>query len=364
MNGSRILRHVLFWTVFYLSALFHETYFSSSFSKTPSWDLFFQIAFSQLLLFLIKAAVVYYSIYYLIPSWSQHRSSNIISDKQGYLNVRYLIHFIIVLLLGALFMRITVQLIVWPIVFHEPVAKLSFISLLARYMYSLFDLVPVALTAVAIKLVQLQMRALQTKHVLVQEKLNSELLYLKSQTNPHFLFNTLNSIYVLSRKQDKNAPEAIMQLSKMLRYILHEPLNSLNPISKEIELINDFIALQKLRFQDHIDVSFNVNLDSSKSAISPLLLLPLVENAFKHSNGSEMNIQISIEVLNEKLEFRVINNMEIDSLKEEKASEGIGLSNIKRQLELLYRNYTFSTHVNGNHFHADLSIDLTSFIHV
>lgn len=362
MYWARGTRHLLFWTVFFLSALFHETYFSASFSRSPEWGIFLQIVSSQALMFLVKAAVVYYSIYVLIPAWyaEQTVALNSAFNKPDRSNVGFLIRFILVLLVGAMLMRLMMQFVIWNHIFHEERQALSVASHLARYFYSLFDLIPVSVTAVAVKLGQLQVRALKNETILVQEKLKSELLYLKSQTNPHFLFNTLNSIYVLSRKQDTNTPAAIMQLSKILRYILYEPIQSMNPIHKEIDLITDYIALQKLRFQEYIRVEFDVDTDNHQQEISPLLLLPLVENAFKHSNDTEISIHITLTLKNGKLDFIVSNSFSDHQAGEEGQREGIGLSNIRRQLAILYRHYTFDTQKENGQFKVTLHLDLNS----
>lgn len=366
MNWARGTRHFIFWTVFFLSAVFHESYFSASFSESRDWNIFFKIVLSQALLFLIKAAVVYYSIYVLIPSWSAGQNVALQSSfkKPDRSNVRHLIRFILVLLAGALLMRLVVQHIIWKHIFQEGWRIVSLASLVARYFYSLFDLIPVAVTAVAIKLMQLQVRALQHESVLMQEKLKSELLYLKSQTNPHFLFNTLNSIYVLSRKQDHNAAAAILQLSKILRYILYEPVQRTNPIRKEIELISDYIALQKMRFQEYIQVSFEVETDDDHQEISPLLLLPLVENAFTHSNDTEIAIQIKLILQRGQLSFHVSNTLSDHQVEDGEQRQGIGLSNMKRQLAILYNHYTFDAHTQDGLFKVALHIDLTSLRHV
>jgi sensor histidine kinase YesM len=366
MNWARLTRHICFWALFFLSALFHEIYFSASFSESIDWHLFFKVVTSLVLTFMIKAAVVYYSIYVLIPQWSAGqtvalRTAFKAADRS---NARYLVRFILVLLTGALLLRLMMQGVIWKYVFQEEPQALSLTGLAARYIYSLFDLIPVALTAVAIKLVQLQMRALRQETVLVQEKVKSELLYLKSQTNPHFLFNTLNSIYVLSRKQDSNAPEAILHLSKILRYILYEPIARTNPIRKEIDLIRDYIALQKLRFQDHIQVDFHIDIDDDQQEISPLLLLPLVENAFTHSNDTEIRVQIRLTLKARKLDFMVTNIIADHEAQEPDAREGIGLSNMKRQLAILYKTHGFKTEKTAGKFRVDLHIDLTSISYV
>ncbi len=189
----------------------------------------------------------------------------------GKSSLKYLLEFILVLFAGTLFIRLIVQYVVWPHIFGNEIRSLSFTNLLARHLYSLFDLIPIALAAVAIKLVQLRISALKQETMLVHEKVKSELQYLKAQTNPHFLFNTLNGIYALSRKQDVHTPTAIMNLSKILRYMLYETSQRMNPIRDELALITDYIALQKLRFQDHLTITLTKDLDDENAGISPLL---------------------------------------------------------------------------------------------
>jgi LytS/YehU family sensor histidine kinase len=270
----------------------------------------------------------------------------------------------LVLLVGAFFIRLLVQNVVWVYIFSGEVRNLTFANILARYLYSLFDLIPITLVAVAIKLVQLRVRALKQEAVLVSEKLRSELGYLKAQTNPHFLFNTLNGIYALSRKQDHNTPAAILNLSKILRYMLYETSHMTNPLRDELQLVTDYIALQKLRFQEHLTMTFTKYIEDESVEISPLLLLPLVENAFKHSNGLETIIDIKVRQHNQFFEFHVSNNLSEQPETEEPAHDGIGLSNIKRQLAILYKDYTFKAAKNLTHFDVDLTIDLSTYAHV
>ena len=114
------------------------------------------------------------------------------------------------------------------------------------------------------------------------EKQAAELNYLKSQTNPHFLFNTLNNIYSLARDKSDLAPESILRLSKMLRFMLYETGGEYIAIEQELKIITDYIALEKLRYDESLRINFNHDLEDMKQAIPPLLLIPLVENAFKH----------------------------------------------------------------------------------
>ena len=173
------------------------------------------------------------------------------------------------------------------------------------------------------------------------EKQEAELNYLKSQTNPHFLFNTLNNIYSLARDKSDLAPESILRLSKILRFMLYETSGEYIAIEQELKIISDYIALEKLRYDDSLRVNFNHDIEDMKQALPPLLLIPLVENAFKHGVSETRNhpfVDIHLSVNKRQLVFVVKNSTEAFS-GEGKVKENIGLSNLRRQLELLYTDY-------------------------
>ena len=366
MQSKRSFRHLIFWALFFFISLFNELYFSSSFSNHPNWESFVNGTYSQALLFSVKMLVVYYSIYSIIPRWSAHQSTMTAKPFQAPARstIKYLLEFIFVLLAGAFLMRLLVQGVIWEYVFPGEERNLTFASLLGRYLYSLFDLIPITLVAVAIKLVQLRVSALKQETILVQEKIKSELQYLKAQTNPHFLFNTLNGIYALSRKQDAQTPAAIMNLSKILRYMLYETSHRTNPLRDELQLISDYIALQKLRFQEHLTINFITDIEDENAGISPLLLLPLVENAFKHSNGLDTHIDIRVSEAGDILKFSISNTLTEQPDEHPLIKDGIGLSNIKRQLAILYKDYTFSASKTETEFTVDLMIRLNSYAYV
>jgi len=196
------------------------------------------------------------------------------------------------------------------------------------------------------------------------EKQEAELNYLKSQTNPHFLFNTLNNIYSLARDKSDLAPESILRLSKMLRFMLYETGGAYIAIEHEIKIINDYIELEKLRYDESLQVNFNHNLEDMKQAIPPLLLIPLVENAFKHGvseTRSRPFVDIHLTVSKRQLVFVVKNSSESFS-ETGNVKENIGLSNLRRQLELLYKEYDLSVQQNDSVFTAVLKINLASHV--
>lgn len=198
---------------------------------------------------------------------------------------------------------------------------------------------------------------------LVIEKKASELNYLKSQTNPHFLFNTLNNIYALARDKSDLAPESLLRLSGILRYMLYETQVELVPVAKETDIIRDYIELEKIRYDQSLKVSFVCTGDYEKKEIPPLLMIPLVENAFKHGVSETMNnpfIDISLIIENNRLRFEVINSVDeqgaVSTVK-----ENIGLSNLRRQLELLFSDYELKAEYQGSRFFAGIWINLDSY---
>ncbi|HOS48474.1 MAG TPA: histidine kinase [Bacteroidia bacterium] len=172
---------------------------------------------------------------------------------------------------------------------------------------------------------------------LENQRLSAELSFLKSQVNPHFLFNTLNNIYALSVNSDPVASESILKLSQLLRYILQEAQSENVSINKEIEHLKQYIDLQKLRFTKKVNVNFEVTTDASGFSIAPLLLLPFVENAFKYgiSAHEASKIDIMLSFKGSIFEFSVKNTLNNGSIAEIE-STGIGVENVRKRLELSY----------------------------
>lgn len=194
------------------------------------------------------------------------------------------------------------------------------------------------------------------------EKKEAELNYLKAQTNPHFLFNTLNNIYSLAREKNDLAPESILRLSKILRFMLYETGDDFIAIDNELKVISDYIALEKLRYDDSIVVTIKTDVENSKQLLPPLLLIPLVENAFKHGVSETRNkpfVSIDLTVKQQQLLFNVKNSTEKNTASHE-VKENIGLSNLRRQLALLYKDYDLYVGQEDIIFTSTLRINLTS----
>ena len=195
------------------------------------------------------------------------------------------------------------------------------------------------------------------------EKQEAELNYLRSQTNPHFLFNTLNNIYSLSRDKSDLAPESILRLSKILRFMLYETGGAYVAIEQELKIITDYIELEKLRYDESLKVNFNYDVEDMKQSLPPLILIPLVENAFKHGvseTRSRPYVDIHLSVKHRQLTFVVKNSTE--DITEHSVKENIGLSNLRRQLQLLYTDYDLSVQPGKSVFIATLKINLASHV--
>ncbi len=196
---------------------------------------------------------------------------------------------------------------------------------------------------------------------IAKEKAEAELNFLKSQINPHFLFNSLNSVYFLIDKQNEEARNALHRFSEMLRYQLYECNGEKIPVEKELKFLNDFVNLQSLRLNDKTQVTFNYGADVKNFSIEPLLLIPFVENAFKHlsHHTSRQNaIDIKLERQNGELVFSVANTMENEK-DADASSGGIGLVNVQRRLQLLYpHNHRLQLQKKGGWFFMELAVQI------
>jgi two-component system LytT family sensor kinase len=203
----------------------------------------------------------------------------------------------------------------------------------------------------------------QAQQQLRIEKQAAELNYLRAQTNPHFLFNTLNNIYSLTRDKSDLAPESILRLSKILRFMLYETGSSFISIEQELKIITDYIALESLRYDESLRINFNHDIEDLKQAIPPLLLIPMVENAFKHGASetrSQPFVDIHLSLNKRQLTFIVKNSSEASP--ERTIKENIGLSNLRRQLELLYSDFNLTVLQGDAVFTATLKINLASHV--
>ena len=191
------------------------------------------------------------------------------------------------------------------------------------------------------------------------KQVQTELELLKAQVNPHFLFNTLNNLYGMAKKQDKATADGIAGLAHLMRYMIHDSKADKISLQKEIEQIQRLIELQKLRFSenDEIDIKFRVEGDPDKVFIPPMLMIPFVENAFKHgiSLAVPSFISILVEATEEQVRFVVENSLPSRRKDEAMFESGVGLQNVRRRLELLYPDsHQLTTRTTADTFRIEL----------
>lgn len=192
-----------------------------------------------------------------------------------------------------------------------------------------------------------------------KEQLSMELQSLRGQVNPHFLFNSLNSLYSLAREESEQTADAILELSELLRYMLYEAGDEKVTLSREVKVIEDYIELQKLRVDESTRIHFRVTGDPEKKKIAPLLIFPLIENAFKHGvKGVSESAFVDIELdAGESIRLRIRNNKGVTDEPDEKKEGGIGLENTKRRLELLYNDkYSFTIDDATDYFEVNMEL--------
>lgn len=171
------------------------------------------------------------------------------------------------------------------------------------------------------------------------KQLQTELSLLKSQINPHFFFNTLNNLYALSLAKSDEVPSVILKLSDLMRYVLETSKKKFVGLESEIEFLKNYIELEKLRLENNCDITFNVSGDISNFSIAPMLLVPFVENCFKHGVSASKEtefINIDAKLSGSQFTFSCENSKPVNGISNTEKSHGMGLSNVKRRLELIY----------------------------
>ncbi len=278
--------------------------------------------FSELSLFPWKATPFYVLFYVLIPRYF---------SRGAYLQTA--LYFVLTLVVCIYGYRSMVG----------PVSQIMYgetpgfnVYSLRRLFYTLTDLIPAIGLASAAKLLKDYVLFRRKEAALKLEKREAELNFLKARTNSHFLFNSLNNLYGLVRRNDPGAADSILKLSNIVRYILQECDTDTIPIENEIKVIQDYLDLENLRYDERLRVNVDLQVEDQQTKIPPLTLLPFVENAFKHGvseTRTDPFVDIRLLQTNGTLHFVVKNSWD----HEVSAGEGgLGLKNVKRQLELIY----------------------------
>ena len=348
-TAQRIALHVTFWLVFTMMYAVISTAFAqpSDLAIAMPWR-FLRFWAYEIAMLPLKLVAVYGLLYFLIPLY-------LVPRKYG------LALLIVVTLLMPLLIlyRLEMYYIMYPLMYGEypnfkPIEG-------RRLLFSFLDFVPALASAATIKLLRQHLLSQQREKQLIHEKLQSELDFLRSQINPHFLFNTLNNIYALARRGSPHTSEVIMRLSKILRFMLYECNQMAIPLQNELKVIKDYIALEKLRYNHRLKINYDEVLEDSDRKIAPLLLLPLVENAFKHGvSESRFDSVVDIKIRQFEDDFSFVVTNEYCDHNQPK-NDGIGIANVRRQLELIYPNqHQFEINYDQNKFNVMLSLQLIS----
>jgi sensor histidine kinase YesM len=313
-----ILIHALYW--FYI---INQTLFPMYVGKLESANLAESQFLKEIFISLFLNAFSFYAIYLVFP--------RLVSFRNKILMFLSVIGLIAVITL----IRIPVGWWFWKIFGNLPGKEMTF-----QWSWVWNELRLVIITGIYSVLIHYFIKAIETQKLrdeLIHQRQAGELALLKSQVNPHFLFNTLNNIYSLVYHKSEEAPEAVMKFSSIMRYVLHDSTAEKVLLEKEIEYLTNYIELQKLRVRDPGFVSFSVEGDPANTSLAPMLLIPFVENAFKHADRDHHpGISILLRCEQRGIWFEVSNYRQKEVQKVEKPFSGIGLDNLRRRLELIY----------------------------
>lgn len=313
--------HLLFWLGYYMLTFYW-------FSQVQNPEI---AAVISLRIVLIHSILFYLNYYYLLPRFVE----------KG----QYLIYLIlVVLLIIAIFYLIRVSNELLPIRENLEFRRFRKPTFFGRFFFGRGLYISLA-SSMAILFIsstywmnaQNQKRK-QQAITLKSENLEAEMRFLKSQTNPHFLFNALNNIYALTYTKSSKAPEMVMKLSEMLRYVLYESNEKKVPLAKEIDYIVNFISFQSLKVEGQSNVKVDFKGADANVEVAPMLFIPFIENSFKHSkieNTEKSWIDIRLFYKDNKIDLRVNNSIPQGTFTKDETG-GIGLANVRKRLQLLY----------------------------
>jgi len=314
----KILIHVLFWIYMLNQALF-PVYLN----KIDTQYLRDYIYLKDIFITTLLNIFVFYTIYYVIPKFLRFRRK------------WYVFPFVILLAAALSAVRLPIEIAYWKYIVHLPASELQFQY---EWLWSTLKVtVIISIYAMLIRFSIDWFEAQKYKDELIKERQAGEIALLRSQVNPHFLFNTLNNIYSLVYNKSDEAPEAVMKLSSIMRYMLYDSNTDVVAVNKEVEYLNSFIELQQLRIPQKGFVEIKVTGSMENRTIAPMLLIPFVENAFKHGDKNYApGIIIHLNMEPDRLVFTVENHIKGNGQQQLYESGGFGLENIKKRLGLVY----------------------------
>ena len=334
--SKQVVRHSLFWILLYFLFIFLD------FSENGS---ILDAIVSETVNIALYIAVVYFNLNYLIPR---------------YLTQKTFATYCILLIFVCLALTPIKTLIFYFLYTDNPRSQ-EYLIFNMGYIFLFIFMIAGFSTIIQVMTDWLRHR--QERKELETQTMQSELNFLKSQINPHFLFNTLNSLYALTLKKSEKAPEIVIQLSEIMRYMLYECNERQVPLRKEVNYMKNYIELEKLRQGNDVDLKFELSGKVGDQMIAPLMFIPFIENSFKHGLSNQINhgyvhINLDVDVSEIKLEIKN-SKAPTHPVQEHKRSGGIGLVNVKRRLDLIYPGkYDLEIKDEPNQYIVELSIEL------
>lgn len=344
---KRWLSHVVFWTLLL---------FCYTIAMKNGYGSWYESFNRNVILLLPQILASYYIMYFLNPTFLY---------KKKY--IRFTILFLIGTYVFSVLARVLIVYVIEEIYREPPFRQETMLEittdikrLYGEFFYRVY--LPVFLI-VSVKLIKERFEEKSRRELLEKEKVTAELNFMKAQIHPHFLFNTLNNLYVLTLQKSDKASDTVLKLSEMLDYMLYKCNENRVAIAQEVQLIQNYIDLEQLRYGDRLALVFMKDIDNPQTKIAPLILVSFIENAFKHGASGAVTtpeIKISISVKNEQLLFSIYNTKPIQAQKDSTDfKKGIGLVNTKSQLQLVYPDkHAMEIKEDESSYNVTLRIDL------
>ena len=333
-----VVLHAVCWLVIFSLPFLLRTSYNKTEHRTPQPDdkalFYFYIASSVL-----WVALFYLNAYTLMPSFLHKKVWRFVGLHLLALTAIFLFHWIYFVLF----------------VTHVPFKPLAFFG------YNIFPYMFILASSTAYAVLLERERTVKLARQRETENLKTELLFLRSQVSPHFMFNVLNNMVALARKKSDLLEPSLLKLSSLMRYMLYETDEQKVPLEREMEYLQSYIDLQQQRFGKNVQVNVSIHDIHCSHEIEPMLLIPFVENAFKHGTGIIENAEINIELkeTNGILQFIVSNKYNNATHGAKDKSSGIGLHNVQRRLNLLYgKNHGLIINKEDGWFTVSLQINL------
>jgi two-component system, LytTR family, sensor kinase len=340
INLNRILFHASFWIIY---VLYYTLVFGSFDFKYP------EISQEILIVLPVRMAATYFTLYILFRLFFYQKKYTL-----------FIVGFMVSAVVFSLLQNIVYHYIIFPAFYHKLTTEsILYFPRLLKGIINIYFIVTVATT---IKLLKKWYTDEKYHQDVEKQRLEAELNLLKAQVHPHFLFNTLNNLYALTLKKSDKASEVVLKLSELLSYMLYECNVPKVQLDKELEMINNYISLEKLRYSDVLDIKIRVTGDTRGINIAPMLILPFVENSFKHGASGSLTspwIKIDVQIQDNFMVLKVANSKNGNKKTTNTYTEGIGLKNVRRRLELLYTNlYDLQIKDENNIFQVILTLNV------